>query len=171
MPPPSWMTRRRWLQAAALCAASPTALPAHDYRAGKVLIDHPYAPPTPAAASTGAVYFRALHNQGNDLERLLGARCAVSTSVEIHQMTMDGDVMRMRALPALELPPGQELRPRHGGPLHLMLIGLRRPLSVGDRFALELEFERAGRKEVIIWVQQPRADRTEPSAPGTGHMH
>lgn len=164
------MNRRRWLCATTLCALAPE-LSAHDFRAGKVMIDHPYATPTPAAATTGAVYFRALQNQGSELERLLGARCAVAASVEIHQMTMDGDVMRMRALPALELPPGQELRPRHGGPLHLMLIGLRRPLLVGDRFALELEFERAGRKEVTVWVQQPRADRKGRSTPDTGHSH
>lgn len=164
------MNRRSWLRATALCALAPE-LRAHDFRAGKVVIDHPYATPTPTAATTGAVYFRALQNQGSELEKLVGARCTFAESVEIHQMTMDGDVMRMRALPALELPPGQELRPRHGGPLHLMLVGLRRPLLVGDRFALELEFERAGRKEVVVWVQQPRADRTEPSVPGTGHMH
>ena len=65
-------------------------------------------------------------------------------------------VMRMRALDALDLPPGAEAKTRHGGEIHLMLHELKAPLAVGDRFPLTLRFERGGEREVKVWVQQPR---------------
>ena len=64
--------------------------------------------------------------------------------------------MRMRAIDGIALPPGTEVRLRHGGEHHLMLLGLKQPLLVGDRFPLTLRFERAGEREVMVWVQQPR---------------
>jgi copper(I)-binding protein len=137
---------------------------AHDFKAGALVIDHPYATPTPAGARTGAVYFRALKNTGREADRLLGASTPAAASVEIHRSTMDGDVMRMRQLDALALPAGAELKLRHGGELHLMLIELKAPLKEGDRFALRLRFERAGEREVTVWVQQPRDG-------ASGHRH
>lgn len=139
---------------------------AHDYGAGKVTVDHPYATPTPAGATTGAVYFRRMHNTGDTPDRLVAARSPAARSVEIHEMQMDGDVMRMRALPALELPPRTEMLVRHGGRIHLMLIDLKQPLKNGDRFPVTLDFERGGSTEVMVWVQQPR-ERQD----GSGHHH
>jgi hypothetical protein len=81
---------------------------AHGARAGDIEIDHPYATPTVATARQGAVYFRALRNTGRQGDRLLGARTPAAGSVEIHRMTLDGEIMRMRALDALDLPPGAD---------------------------------------------------------------
>lgn len=141
---------------------------AHEFSAGKVSVDHPYATPTPAGATTGAVYFRYLHNTGDTPDRLLGARSPAARSVEIHAMQMDGDVMRMRALPALDLPPRTEMPARHSGRYHLMLIDLKQPLKNGDRFPVTLDFERGGSTEVMVWVQQPR-QRQDGS--GAQHAH
>lgn len=59
-------------------------------------------------------------------------------------MTMAGDVMQMRERPeGLPLPAGETVRLQAGG-LHLMLVGLRRPLAAGDVVPLTLTFERAG---------------------------
>lgn len=156
--------RRRRFIAALLLAPAPAW--AHDFKAGALVIDHPYATPTPAGARTGAVYFRTLKNTGREADRLLGARTPAAASVEIHRSTMDGDVMRMRQIDALELPPGTELKVRHGGELHLMLIDLKAPLKEGDRFAIWLRFERAGEREVVVWVQQPRD-----GGAGPAHKH
>ncbi|MBZ8140773.1 hypothetical protein CLD22_12780 [Rubrivivax gelatinosus] len=154
---------RRGLLGALLATAAGLAW-GHGSRAGELLIDHPYATPTPAAASTGAVYFRAIANQGRSADRLLGASTPVAERVEIHRSTLDGDVMRMRALEALELPPGERLLLRHGGAgVHLMLLGLKAPLRDGGRFPLTLRFERAGSVEVMVWVQTPRE--------GGAHQH
>ncbi|MBN8488714.1 MAG: copper chaperone PCu(A)C [Burkholderiales bacterium] len=141
------------------------AVRAHGVRAGDLLIDHPYALPTPAGARTGAVYLRSLGNRGRQTDRLLGASTPLARQVEIHHSVLDEQqVMRMRAVPALDIPAGAELQLRHGGAWHLMLIDLTAPLRVGDRFPLKLRFERAGEHEVSVWVQQPR-DRAAP------HVH
>lgn len=150
--------------AALVFAATPAA--AHDFRAGSVIIDHPYATPTVPGARNGAVYFRALRNGGRDGDRLLGARTDVAALVEIHRASVDGqDVMRMRQLQSLELPPGASPNARHGGNLHLMLVDLKAPLKEGDRFQVWLRFERAGEREVTVWVQRPR------DAAAGGHRH
>jgi periplasmic copper chaperone A len=130
---------------------------AHDFQAGELSIDHPYALPTPDGARTGAVYFRTVRNKGQQADRLLGARTPAAAAVEIHRSAMEGDVMRMRPIDALPLPAGMELKPRHGGDIHLMLIDLKAPLKEGARFPLVLRFEHAGEREVMVWVQQPRA--------------
>jgi len=141
--------------AAWLLAAQGTA--AHGTRAGDIVIDHPYAVPSPVGSTTGAMYFRALKNHGEQADRLLGARTAVAESVEIHRSTLDGNVMRMRAVDALPLPAKSTVKPMHGGEWHLMLLNLKAPLKDGDRFTATLRFERAGEKDVSVWVQQPRA--------------
>lgn len=144
---------RRWIVFAALGAAG--LAQAHDFKAGELLIDHPYAVPTADGARTGAVYFRTLKNTGRTVDRLIGARTPAAASVEIHRSTMDGNVMRMRAIEAFDLPPGAQIKLRHGGDTHLMLIDLKAPLKEGARFPIVLRFERAGEREVMVWVQQP----------------
>lgn len=161
--------RRRFLSAALLVAPSvmPTAF-AHGVKAGDLRIDHPYAVPSRPGLSTGAVYFRAISNTGSQPDQLLSARTPVATSVDLHRMEMDGDVMRMRAVPAIDLPPNTEVRLRHGSANghHLMLLGLKAPLKDGDRFPVVLNFQRAGEREVMVWVQTPR-DALKPEA----HTH
>lgn len=139
------------------------AAQAHDFRQGDVVMDHPYATPSLAGTTTGAVYFKSIRNTGKTPDRLLSASTAVAARVEIHQMQMDGNVMRMRQVPALELPAQTEVSLRHGGAgtHHLMLLDMAKPLKDGDRFDLELVFEKAGAKRFGVVVQTPRAARTE----------
>lgn len=146
---------------AVLLAILPNLVLAHGLRVGELLIDHPYALPMPPATRSAAVYFRSLTNRGSQPERLLGARCtAVAQRVEIQRSRLEQGVVRMRAIAALELPTGSTVKLRHGGDLHLMLLDLHRPLLNGERFELELQFERAGRQMVTVWVQQPRDERS-----------
>jgi len=156
---------RKVLCTVALCAAMGAAL-AHDFKAGELRIDHPYATPSAPGLKTGAVYFRTLKNPGTQADRLLSATTPAAARVEIHQMRMDGEVMRMRAVPALELPARSEVKLRHGVPNghHLMLFDLKAPLQDGDRFPITLRFERAGEREVMVWVQTPRR-------PSPAHVH
>jgi len=152
-------------RAVAVCIllAASISVPAHDFRVGNLVIDHPYAIPTPPGARTGAVFFRTLINNGCEPDRLIGARTQAAASVESHRTTMDDDVMRMRRIDDLPLPPGARIRLRHDGDLHLMLIDLKAPPKVGDRLSVWLRFERAGEREVTIWVQQPRRGRANDS--------
>lgn len=146
------------------------AAQAHDFKAGDLRIDHPYATPSAPGLKTGAVYFRAIKNRGAQNDRLLSASTPVAARVAIHRMQMDGDVMRMRAVDALELPAQSAVRLRHGATdgHHLMLFDLKAPLQDGERFPITLHFERAGTHEVMVWVQTPRRSGT---AVATEHTH
>ena len=89
-----------------------------------------------------------LVNEGREDDRLVAAQTDVAATVEIHQTTMDGDVMRMQQVAAIEIPAGGqvELEP---GDYHIMLIGLHRDLAVGDRFSVTLTFEKSGTLTVL----------------------
>ena len=130
---------------------------AHDFKLGPLRIDHPYATPTPAGAANGAAYLRGIRNSGDQPDRLVGASTPVARTVEIHRSVIDAqNVMRMRAIDGIPLPPKAELQLRHGGEHHLMLIDLKQPLKDGERFPMTLRFEKAGEREVMVWVQTPR---------------
>jgi copper(I)-binding protein len=131
---------------------------AHGSSAGDIRIDHPYATPTRPGLSTGAVYFRALRNEGGVEDRLVSAQTPAARRVELHRMQMDGAVMRMREVESILLPTGSGPSFRHGqsDAYHLMLINLKAPLKEGDQFPVWLRFENAGEKEVTVWVQRPK---------------
>lgn len=71
---------------------------------------------------------------------LLGFTSAVAKTNQVHEMAMDGDVMRMRELANLPLPAGQAVALKPGG-YHLMLINLKQTLKVGDQVPLTLKFK------------------------------
>lgn len=131
---------------------------AHDFKAGELRIDHPYATPSRPGVQTAAVYFRGIRNTGAQADRLLSASTPVAGRVEIHRMRMQGDVMQMRAVPVLDISGNTTVPMRHNTPdgYHLMLFDLKEPLKDGDRFPVTLTFERAGTREVKVWVQTPR---------------
>ena len=134
------------------------AAAAHDFKAGDLRIDHPYATPSRPGMTTGAVYFRGIRNTGVLADRLLSASTPVAGRVEIHRMQMQGDVMQMRAASAVDLPAGATVGMKHGTPdgYHLMLQELKGPLKDGDHFLVKLRFEKAGTHELEVWVQSPR---------------
>lgn len=170
--------RRARLLTQAACAAliglaAMTTLPpparAHGVQAGDLSIRHPWAPPSLPGARSAAVYFRGIVNTGGHPDRLLGARTPAAETVEIHRMTLDGEVMRMRAVDALDLAPGQPPQVDRGGTHHLMLLGLKAPLAAGDRFPVTLRFERAGEQVVEVWVEAPRPASAASAAGHAGH--
>ena len=135
---------------------------AHDFKQGAIVIDHPYATPSLTGSRSGAVYIKELRNKGDAPDRLLGAQTPAAARVSLHAMQMEGDVMRMREVPAIELPAQSALRMGHAQAsgnakgYHLMLEDLKAPLKDGERFDLTLRFEKAGERTVQIWVQTPR---------------
>ena len=160
-----------FLSALAFVCAALAAQPAqaHGFRLGAIAIGHPWARATAPGQPIGGGYL-TLDNQGPAGDRLLGASAAsVAESVELHTMAMDGDVMRMRALDAIDLPVGRSVALKPGG-THLMLVGLKAPLKAGEKFPLKLRFEKAGEVEVVVNVEGAIAAgvKTVP-AHGTGH--
>ena len=123
-------------------AVSSTAPCAHEYRTDSLRIIHPFARATPPGARTGAVFFTCT-NAGNETDRLLRASTPIAAGVVLHQMTFDHGVMKMRAVPSVEVRQGGRLELKPNG-YHLMLLDLKQPLKVGEKFPLTLRFERGG---------------------------
>lgn len=153
------MNLRSFLFAAA-CSAAGSAL-AHGYDVGDLRIQHPHARPTIANMPASAAYFN-VENKGKSADKLIGVSSPVAKSVEIHTMSMDNGVMKMREVGAIELKPGEKIMMQPGGGYHLMLMGLTRQLNPGDRFPMTLTFEKAGKKEVSVAVDRK---------PGEGDEH
>lgn len=126
---------------------------AHDYRAGALRIDHPWARPTVGGQRAGGG-FMTLDNRAGGADRLIAASSPAAERVELHSMAMEGDVMRMRQIDAIELPAGQTVALQPGG-LHFMLMGLKQPLTLGARVPLTLRFEKAGEVSVEIAIENP----------------
>ncbi|MFT4012550.1 MAG: DUF1775 domain-containing protein [Paracoccus sp. (in: a-proteobacteria)] len=111
--------------------------------------------------------FLAIANAGAADDRLLAASSEVAGRVEIHEMTMQGDVMRMRPLPqGLPIPAGGRVLLRPGG-THLMFMDLKRPLVEGESVPLVLDFQRAGR--VVLSLPVGPRDGGMPDARGQDH--
>ena len=133
---------------------------AHEYRLRALKIDHPFARETPPGARSGGV-FLTVENTGGAPDRLLGVSSPVAGAAELHAMTLDGGVMRMRAVPTMEVRPGDKLELKPGG-YHAMLTDLKHPLKAGDRFPLTLTFQHAGAIEVSVWVEAMGAKSAQP---------
>lgn len=84
--------------------------------------------------------------------RLVGAASPVAGVVEIHEMAMQGNVMRMRAIEGLDLAAGQPVELKPGG-LHVMLMDLKRTLAPGEKIPVELRFENKDRKPIVLKVE------------------
>jgi copper(I)-binding protein len=148
------------LAAAALAALAATGIAsAHDYQLRMLRIDHPFARATPGGARNGGVYL-SVENRGDQADRLVGVSTPVAHA-ELHQMSMDGGVMRMRVVDGVEVKPGGRLTLQPGG-YHVMLMDLKRPLQAGDSFPLTLGFEKAGSIEVSVVVEGMAAGAMHP---------
>jgi len=104
----------------------------------------------PGAKVAGA--FMNIENQGKEADRLVAASSPVAGFVEIHEMTMDGGLMKMRAVKGIDLKPGATVELRPGG-YHVMLEDLKQPLKQGDQIPVLLTFEKAGVVEVKVHVE------------------
>lgn len=90
--------------------------------------------------------------QSNADDRLIAASSPVCEKVEIHTMSDEGGIMKMRQIDAIDLPAGQIVKLEATGN-HLMLIGLKTPLMVGDEVQMTLSFEKAPDVTVAIPVR------------------
>lgn len=104
----------------------------------------------PAAAGTNGVGFLTLTNTGA-ADTLVGAESPVARKIEIHRSSMKGGVMSMQRETTIPLPAGAAVTFAPGG-RHLMLIGLTRPLKVGEKAPVTLIFARAGRVKAELTV-------------------
>lgn len=146
----------------AIAIAAPVA--AHDFKAGGLTLKHPWTRATAGKVGAG---FVEIVNTGKAADQLLSASSSAADKVEIHTMSMDGGIMRMRPLPnGVAVPAGATTRLQPGGN-HLMLIGLKAPLTEGKMVPLTLNFAKAGPVKVMLKVEAAGAATPAPA----GHAH
>jgi copper(I)-binding protein len=95
--------------------------------------------------------------------RLVGASSPAVPRVEVHEMKMDGDVMRMREVKAIDLPKGKTVSLEPGG-FHIMLMNLAKPIAAGDVIPLTLVVESGGKWQTV-------EVKAEARAPGSAMQH
>ncbi len=146
------MNRIALVVAAGLAAMLLSPVSAHEYSVGSLKIGHPWARATPKGASIGGGYMK-ITNTGNTPERLVGGSTDIASRFEIHEMSMDNGVMKMRAASkGLEIKPGQTIEFKPGGN-HVMFVGLKRPLEKGGHLKASLQFEKAGKVDVDFTIE------------------
>jgi copper(I)-binding protein len=147
---------------ALLLIAAPAS--ARDYTLGNLLIGQPWTRATPPSAAAGGG-FLTVTNKGTAPDKLISAKSVAAGAVQIHEMKMEGNIMRMREREGgLEIAPGATVTLAPGG-FHLMLMGLKEPLKQGEKVPLTLVFEKAGSIDVEMDIQALGA-----ASPG-GHGH
>ena len=106
-----------------------------------------------------------------DGARLVGVSSPVAGVAEVHEMKMEGDIMKMRAVPVLDLPAGQTVQLKPGG-YHIMMMDLKQPLPRGSKVPLTLRLLDAKGHENKLELTVPVSTQA-PSAAGdedkTGH--
>ena len=116
-------------------------------------VTNAWARATPGKAETGAAY---LTIQSPTPDRLVSVSSPVAKKAELHTMSMEGMVMKMRPLAGLDIAAGQNVTLKPGGE-HIMLEGLNAPLREGKSFPLTLTFEKAGTRTVTVAIEKPGA--------------
>lgn len=157
---PRWPLTAALLAAALLTALGSTAQ-AREYKLGTLVLASPWSRATPGGAKIGAG-FVTIENKGGQPDRLIAGASPIAGKIEIHEMSVERGVMRMRLLPkGLAIPAGGKVELKPGG-YHIMFIDLKRPLVKGQAVKATLTFEKAGKIEIELAVEAIGA-----SAPGT----
>jgi copper(I)-binding protein len=116
-------------------------------------VNNAWARATAGKADTGVAYVAI---QSPTADRLVSLSTPAAKKAELHTMSMQGMVMKMRPLSALDIPAGQPVTLKPGGD-HIMLMGLNQPLRAGQTFPLTLDFEKAGSRTVTVTVEKAGA--------------
>ena len=155
---------------AAAMALAVTSASAHEYKVGSLEIQNPWSRATPKGATVAGGYMKIV-NTGTPPDRLIGGSTEAAPKFEIHEMSMEGGVMKMRPLPkGIEIKPGQTVEFKPGG-YHLMFVGISQPVEQGKRVKGTLEFEKAGKVDVEYAVEAiGGTPKGEPAGGHSGHQ-
>jgi periplasmic copper chaperone A len=138
--------------AALIAGMSALSAFAHGYKVGNLEIQHPHSPATLPGAPVGAG-FLTIVNTGKDDDRLISVTTPIAGEGQIHEMAMEGEVMKMRQLKdGIPIPAGATVELKRGG-LHLMFMPLKQPMKEGEMVKATLTFEKAGSVDVEFKVE------------------
>ncbi|MGD9804048.1 MAG: DUF1775 domain-containing protein [Hyphomicrobiaceae bacterium] len=133
------------------------------YRKGSIVVEAPWTRATPGGAQVAAGYLRVT-NTGKEIDRLVGATSPIATAVEVHEMSSNDGIMKMRRLEnGLIIAPSETVELTPGGK-HLMFTGLREALKVGGLIRGQLTFEKAGTIDIEFSIAPSGAQ-------SAGHSH
>jgi copper(I)-binding protein len=122
---------------------------AQSAKVGSVQIENAYTRSTvPGQMAAGG--FMKIENKGA-ADQLVSASSPISGEVQLHEMAMEGNVMKMRQVKDIAVPSGGEVELKPGG-LHLMLMNIKAPLAAGETIPVKLKFAKAGEVEVKMPV-------------------
>jgi periplasmic copper chaperone A len=125
---------------------------AEEVKAGDLVISQAWSRATPNGAKIGTGYF-TIENKGTTADKLVGVSGEVSDKIEVHEMSMNNGVMKMRPVDGgLTIEPGKTVKLGPNG-YHLMIMDLKSPLKQGGKVPVTLEFEKAGKVAVTLDVQ------------------
>jgi periplasmic copper chaperone A len=145
------MNRRTAIAALIALLTAPAAAQSHGYKLGALEIGLPWTRATAPTAPTGGGFLK-ITNTGTTADRLIAVRSPAADKLEIHEMKMEGNVMRMRELEkGLEIPPGATVELKPGG-FHIMFMGLKAPFTKDAKVPATLVFEKAGSIDVELLV-------------------
>lgn len=140
------------LKAFLLCLFAITPALAQDFTIGVLKVKQPWVPAPPNSAQVAGGYL-TITNIGKEPDTLIGGSAAIAGRVEIHEMSHEGGMMRMRELKTgLVIKPNETITLRPGG-LHLMLIDLKQQPTVGAPVKGTLVFAKAGTVEIEFKVE------------------
>lgn len=149
---PVYQTMNVILQVIVLCVLSALPAIAQDVTIGNLQIKQPWVPAPPNSAQVAGGYV-TITNTGKEPDTLVGGSAEIAGRVEIHEMSHEGGMMRMRELkPGLVINPNETVTLRPGG-LHLMLIDLKQQPTVGAPFKGTLVFAKAGTVQIEYKVE------------------
>jgi copper(I)-binding protein len=147
----------------------------HATAADSIVISHPYARATVPGQPSGGAYI-SIENKGKETDTLKSLSSSIAKSTELHTMSMEGGVMKMREVGTVDIKPSEKIAMQPGGGYHIMLIGLNKPLKSGDHFPMTLTFAKAGKVEVNVEVEAFNSNSNSNSDNGNagdknaGHM-
>jgi len=146
------VVRSALIVAAIFFASGGTWSRAEDVTVGGLKVSAAWARATPKNAPVGGGYL-TITNIGTASDRLIGGSSDTATRFEIHNMSMENGVMKMRPVEAgIEIKPGQTVELKPGG-YHVMFVGLKKPFAQGDHVKATLKFEKAGDISVDFTVE------------------
>jgi hypothetical protein len=132
---------------------SSQSLLAKDFKIGDLEISDPWARSTPGRATNGATYISKIQNHGKKMDRLIATTSSAAKRLQIHNTITENGIAKMRHVKAMDIHVRHTASLKPGG-YHIMMMGLQKPLKAGDTFPLTLEFEKAGKVEIIVEVKK-----------------
>ena len=140
---------------------------AKNYNYKHVNASDPWARATSKLARTGAVYIKNIHNKGELTVKITGFSANIAKKVQLHNTVVENEIAKMQHIEFLEIRPNKSVQFNPGG-LHIMLMGLKRPLEKNSHFPLIIKFEKLGNLEIMVDIKNIGWSQKKP--PNHQHM-